>query len=67
MKRHIHLSEEQNRELEELLKKEKRAKIYRRLLFIQMKHQGKKNTDIMKIIPVSINLLSDWTTLFLTH
>jgi transposase len=46
------------------MKEEKNIKIYRRLQFIKLKDEWKKNTEIMKIIPVSINTLSDWTTKF---
>lgn len=66
MKRHIRLNEEQEKLLNTLMKTEKRTKIYQRLQFIDLKGQGKKNSEILKTIPVSVNTLSDWTTLFLT-
>ncbi len=65
MKRKISLTKEQIIELERYIEKEKRVKIYRRLVFIKLKNENKKNTEIMKIIPVSINTLSDWTTKYL--
>lgn len=65
MKRKISLTEEEKIELEKYMKEEKRVKIYRRLLFIKLKDEKKKNTEIMEIIPVSINTLSDWTTQYL--
>ena len=65
MKRELRLTEEEIIELEKYMKEEKRVKIYRRLLFVKLKNEKKKNTEIMKIIPVSINTLSDWTTKYL--
>jgi transposase len=47
------------------MREEKNVKIYRRLEFIKFKDEWKKNTEIMKIIWVSINTLSDWTTKYL--
>jgi transposase len=67
MKRHITLTEAQNETLQILLQSEQRVKIHRRLMFIDLKNQKKKNTEIMKVIPVTINTLSDWTSDFLTH
>ncbi len=67
MKRHIRLSEEQRKELDGLMKTEKRAKAYRRLQFVDLKDKGKKNSEILEIIPVSVNTLSDWTALFLAE
>lgn len=64
MKRNISLTKEEKEELEKYMKEEKNIKIYRRLQFIKLKDEWKKNTEIMKIIPVSINTLSDWTTKF---
>jgi len=65
MKRKISLTKEQIIELEGHIEKEKIVKIHRRLVFIKLKNENKKNTEIMKIIPVSINTLSDWTTKYL--
>lgn len=67
MKRHITLTEEQKSTLESLLKTEQRVKIHRRLLFVSLKSQNMKNTEIIKTIPVGINTLSVWTTDFLAH
>ncbi len=65
MKRYIKLNEEQRKELNILMKTEKWTKIYQRLQFIDLKDKGKKNSEILKIIPVTVNTLSNWTTLFL--
>ena len=65
MKRHIKLNEEQRNELNERMRTEKRAKILNRLLYINMKDMGKKNSEIQNIIFVSSNTFSRWTTLFL--
>lgn len=64
MKRFLSLDPDQVAELERLLKKENRVKIQRRLQFIQMKHEGKKNSDIIKFIPVSSDTLSNWLSIF---
>ena len=64
MKRYIKLTNEQRKELDILIKTEKRIKIYQRLQFIDLKDKNLKNSEIQKIIPVSMNTLSDWTTLF---
>lgn len=65
MKRFIILSEEQKEELKALLKSEKNIKIHRRLQFIEMKSQGRKNTEIMPILAVSMETCRDWTGIFL--
>jgi transposase len=65
MKRFIALNAEQIEELKALLKSEKNVKIHRRLQFIQMKYEGKKNTEIMPIIGVSMETCRDWTGIFL--
>jgi len=65
MKRKINLTEEERIELKKYMREEKNVKIYRRLEFIKFKDEWKKNTEIMKIIWVSINTLSDWTTKYL--
>lgn len=65
MKRFITLSTEQKEELKALLKSEKNVKIHRRLQFIEMKFQGKKNTEIMPILKVSMETCRDWTGIFL--
>jgi transposase len=65
MKRFITLNTEQKEGLKALLKSEKNIKIHRRLQFIEMKDQGKKNTEIMPILKVSMETCRDWTGIFL--
>ena len=65
MKRFLSLDPNQVEELQRLLDQTDRVKIYRRLQFIQMKSDGKKNSEIQKVIPVSSDTLSNWLTLFL--
>lgn len=67
MKRHILLSETEKQELIMLKKKEKDAKIYKRLLFVEMKNENKKNTEILKLLWISIDTCTDWTTLYLNE
>jgi len=55
---------QKNKALEERLKEEKNTKIYKRLLFIKMKEQGMLNTSIASILKVTIDTLTDWTSLF---
>jgi hypothetical protein len=50
MKRHIRLSDKEKQELLILKKNEKNVKIYKRLLFIEMKNENKKNTQILKFL-----------------
>ncbi len=65
MKRFITLSTEQKEELKALLKLEKNVKIHRRLRFIEMKSQWKKNTEIMPILDVSMETCRDWMGIYL--
>lgn len=65
MKRFLVLDPDQFAELEVLLKKENRVKIQRRLKFLKMKHEGRKNSEIQEILDVSSDTLSNWLTLFL--
>lgn len=67
MKRFIILSIEQQVELKRLMKSEKNIKIHRRLQFIEMKSQGKKNTEIMPLLKVSMETCRDWLGIFLAH
>jgi hypothetical protein len=50
MKRYIILSDAEKQELLILKKNEKNVKIYKRLLFIEMKNENKKNTQILKFL-----------------
>jgi len=50
MKRHIRLSDIEKHELVMLKKNEKNTKIYKRLLFVEMKNENKKNTEILKLL-----------------
>lgn len=64
MKRHIRLSDTEKKELLILKKNEKNVKIYKRLLFIEMKNENKKNTEILKFLGISIDTCTDWTTMY---
>ena len=60
----LKLTKEEEKELEELKKTEKRVKIHRRLKFIEMKSLGVKNKNIAPILDVCKDTLTDWTKLF---
>ncbi len=60
----IEISEKHLQEVKKRKKKEKEIKIYRRLLFLEMKYDKKLNKDIALLLDVSIETLSHWTAIF---
>ena len=66
MKRFLDLSNAQKEELSQRLSTEKRTKIYKRLVFIDLKSQHCSNTEIQSQLSISPNTCSNWLTLFLS-
>lgn len=66
MKRFLELTDVQMNELKERISKEKHTKIYKRLIFIQLKTNGSKNTEIQKQLGISSNTCSNWLSIFLS-
>jgi transposase len=64
-RRKIEITEEVLRELKARKKKENNNKIYRRLLFLEMKSGGLLNQEISLYLDVRMETLSVWTNLFL--
>lgn len=60
----LKISEEVLREIKVRKKEEKTIKVYRRLLFLEMKYEEKLNKEIAPLLDVSIETLSHWTAIF---
>lgn len=60
----LQISEEILREIKKKKKQEKEIKIYRRLLFLEMKYDKKLNKDIAPLLDVTIETLSHWTAIY---
>jgi len=67
MKRFLNLTEEQKEVLQNLLRSERYTKVYKRLQFLELKSQGKKNSEILPVLYISHHTCSDWMTLFLSE
>ena len=65
MQRKINISPEDMKELRRRKKKEANAKIYKKLLAMEMRGLGVKCKDVAQIVGVCIDTISDWTNLFL--
>lgn len=65
-KRKIEISPELLIEIKARKKQETNNKIYRRLLFLEMKSEGMLNLKISSYLDVTIETLSHWTNHFLT-
>lgn len=50
--------------IREKKKSEKNVKIYKRLLFLEMKGEKKKNKEIASLIDVRVETLSCWTSIY---
>ncbi len=61
----LQLTDSDREILEELLKTEKRVKIYKRLLFLKYRDDGKLNKEISEDIDVSLKTLTNWTNIFM--
>jgi len=60
----LKISEGELKAIKEKKKEIKEVKIYRRLLFLEMKAENKLNKEISVLLDVSIETLSHWTSLF---
>lgn len=60
----LKITEAMVKEIKEKKRKEKEIKIYRRLLFLEMKYEKKLNKEIAMFLDVSIETLSYWTAIF---
>lgn len=60
----LKITEEMVKEIREKKKKEKDIKIYRRLLFLEMKYEKKLNKEISGLLDVRIETLSHWSAIF---
>jgi len=60
----MEISNEEILEIKERKKREKDAKIYRRLMFLEMKHQKRANREIAILLDVTVETLSHWTTIY---
>ncbi len=60
----IKLTQEQKETLEQMLKKETKAKIQRRLLFVKMNNQGMTNQQTAFLLSVTADTLTDWTAIY---
>jgi transposase len=54
-------------EINNLLKNQKDAKIYKRLIALKMKSQGITNQNISKILDVHIDTITDWFKIYLNN
>jgi transposase len=52
-------------EINKLMKNQKDAKIYKRLIALKMKHYGISNHDISNILDVHIDTITDWLKIFI--
>jgi transposase len=52
-------------EINKLLKKQKDAKIYKRLVALKMKHRGITNQNISIILDVHIDTITDWVKIYI--
>jgi len=64
-KRNLKITAENLEEIKARKKKESSNKIYRRLMFLEMKSGGLLNKEIAKYLDVRIETLSVWTNLYL--
>ena len=60
----LEISKEIIKEVKKKKRKIKEIKIYRRLLFLEMKHKKKLNKEIALLIDVTIETLSHWTAIY---
>jgi len=60
----IEIPEEVMREVKRRKKREKGTKVYKRLLFLEMKRKKKLNKDIAELLDVTVETLSHWTGIF---
>lgn len=58
------LSRAQEKELKQRKKEETSTKLYRRLLFIDLKQKKKKHNEIAALLDVCIDTLTDWLDLY---
>lgn len=64
MTQKIKIEESQDKELRERLKRERDAKIWRRLKCIDLKQKGHKHKEIAELLDVTIDTITDWLFLF---
>ena len=60
----LEVTESVLKEVKKRKKEEKEIKVYRRLLFLEMKREKKLNKEIASLLDVSIETLSHWTAIF---
>jgi transposase len=63
-RKRMEITAEVMKEIKERKKKEKDAKIYRRLLFLELKYSKKRNKEIALLLDVTMETLSHWTAIF---
>ena len=64
MSKSFKLTSFQAKELKRRKKEEGSAKIYRRLLFLDLKQKNKKHSEIAMLLDVCIDTLTDWLNIF---
>ena len=64
MYRKFEISDQEYQEIKNRKKKEKTAKIYRRLQFLEMKYQWMTNIKIAPMVDVCNDTLTDWTDIY---
>lgn len=60
----LKISESDLKEVKKRKKEERNIKIYRRLMFLEMKYEKQLNKYIAPLLDVSIETLSHWTAIF---
>ena len=60
----ITISKPDFEQIKQMKKDEKDKKIYRRLQFLHLKHNGKTNKEIAEIIGVCTDTITDWSAIY---
>lgn len=63
---HIYLTPSQKLELDQRLKTEKNAKVWKRLLALKLKDQGKDHQEIAQVTQVTRDTITVWLKLFIS-
>ena len=64
MRANIKLTEREEKELRECKRKERRNKVYRRYLYVEMSNKGITNLEIASILGVCNDTLTDWKCIY---
>ena len=60
----INLSELEEKQLGELLLKNRDSKVYKRLLCIRLLNEGKKNKEVAEILDVTLETIKNWLVIY---